>query len=381
MRGADRKLDVQALGPGDVVITSYDLLVRDQARLSRRWATLVLDEAHAIKNAQTQRARAAAELEADFRLALTGTPVENRLSELWSLMSVVLPPLLGPWEHFRDRYVKPIEMSRDAEVRRALAGLVRPFLLRRTKSEVARDLPPRSEVRIDVELSPAERKRYDAVRKASLAALTGLDPHTPPEQRRFLILAALTRLRQLASHPQLVDPGAPAESAKLTALLEHCETLLGEGRRALIFSQFTSHLDLVEAALVEGGRRLLRLDGSTPEKARRDIVTRFQAGEAELLLLSLKAGGVGLNLTAATDVILLDPWWNPAVEDQAADRAHRIGQTSAVTIWRLVARETVEEQMLALHQSKRDLVAGVLEGTGESGALTVEELMTLVSAG
>jgi superfamily II DNA or RNA helicase len=383
MRGADRRLDADSLGAGDVVVTSYDLLSRDIEDLGRRWATLVLDEAHAIKNASTQRFKAASAVRADFRLGLTGTPLENRLSELWSLFAVILPDLFGPFESFRERFVRPIELNPDtavrAEVRGWLSRIVRPFLLRRTKLEVARELPPKTEVRLDVELSPAERQRYDLLRKSSLQALAGLDPNLTTEQRRFQVLTALTRLRQLACHPQLVDPQAPDESSKLSRLVEHCLELKEEGRRALVFSQFTAHLDIAGPALAREGIQMLRLDGSTPEKQRRDIVTRFQAGEGDLLLLSLKAGGVGINLTAATDVVLLDPWWNPAVEDQAADRAHRIGQTQAVNVWRLVARGTVEEQILALHAAKRELVSGVLEGTGQSGSLSVDELMSLLN--
>jgi hypothetical protein len=377
-RGAERYVDPATLGPGDVVVTSYDLLIRDIDRLRIPWATLVLDEAHAVKNPDTQRARATREINADLRLALTGTPMENRLSELWSLFSVVLPGLLGPWESFRERYATPIERDRDPVAQANLSRIVRPFLLRRLKSEVARELPDRMEVRVDVELTAEERRLYELVRQASVQALQDQDPSTPPQQRRFQVLAAITRLRQLSCHPKLVDPASEVPSAKLARLVELCEELKAEGRRALVFSQFTEHLSLAREALTEAGFSMRNIEGSTPEKQRRDEVTAFQAGEGDLFLLSLKAGGTGLNLTAASDVILLDPWWNPAVEDQAADRAHRIGQTRAVTIWRLVARGTIEEQILKLHAAKRDLVSGVLDGTAAGGALGVDELLALL---
>ncbi len=378
LRGKGRALG--NIGPGDVLVTSYDLLVRDAEVLAGvEFGTVVFDEAHAVKNAETHRARAASDLQAGFRLALTGTPVENRLSELWSLFRVVSPSLFGSWERFRESFAAPIERDGDPERRAALANTIRPFILRRLKREVARELPSRTEVQVDVVLSAAEQKRYDQVRVATLAALAGLDPAVPPEKRRFQVLAALTRLRQLACHPSLVDDTWTGESAKLIRLAELISELRDEGRRALVFSQFTRHLDLAATALEKIGFSMRRIDGSTPENDRRAEVDLFQRGEGDVFLLSLKAGGTGLNLTAASDVVLLDPWWNPAVEDQAADRAHRIGQTRAVTIYRLVTRGTVEEQIIAMHEAKRDLVAGVLDGTGGGGTLSVEELLTLMT--
>jgi hypothetical protein len=215
------------------------------------------------------------------------------------------------------------------------------------------------------------------MRVSAVAALLG-DDSTPMERRRFQVLAAITRLRQLACHPRLVDPQGPPGSAKLARLVELVNELRAEGRRPLVFSQFTEHLALARAALAAEGLRLRYLDGSTPAAARSAEVDAFQAGEGDAFLLSLKAGGLGINLTSASEVVLLDPWWNPAVEDQAADRAHRIGQTQRVTVYRLVARGTVEEEILAMHTRKRDLVAGVLAGTAEAGALSVDELMGLL---
>ena len=363
-----------------VIVTSYDLLVRYAEPLSAiKWATLVLDEAQAIKNPATRRARAVFGIEAGFTLALSGTPLENHTGELWSLFKAVAPGLLGSQEDFGRRFQGPVERQKDPRVRRALARLIRPFVLRRLKSEVARELPERTEVRLDIDLSKAERRLYDEVRASVLAALAGADPSLEPGQRRFQVLAALTRLRQLACHPKLLDDRSTVGSSKLAALRELVAELRDNGHRALVFSQFTSLLALAREALVADGVTLRYLDGSTPAARRREEVDAFQRGEADVFLLSLKAGGTGLNLTAADYVIHLDPWWNPAVEDQATDRAHRIGQERPVTVYRLVARGTVEDGIVAMHADKRELVAAVLDGTGSASALSAEELLAIIS--
>jgi superfamily II DNA or RNA helicase len=379
-RGADRPRADEPPGPGDVLVTSYDLLIRDVDILSTfEFATFVLDEAQAVKNPDTHRARAARSIQAQFRVGLSGTPLENRTSELWSLFAAVAPGVLGARDRFRTTYALPIERDGDADRRRGLARRIRPFILRRVKSEVARDLPERTEVRVDVDLSADERRLYDAARALALDELT--ESAVPEQQRRIQVLAALTRLRQLACHPRLVDPEAVEESSKLGVLVDLLSQLREEGRRTLVFSQFVRQLQLVRERLATEGFKLRYLDGSTPEQDRRAEVERFQAGEGEVFLVSLKAGGTGLDLTAASDVVILDPWWNPSVEDQAADRAHRIGQTRAVTIYRLVARETVEEKILALHEQKRDLVSSVLEGTGAASTLSADELLELLREG
>jgi len=379
-RGAARQALLPTLAPGDLLVTSWDLLPRDGDALAAvPFATLVLDEAQAMKNAGTARAKAAAALNAGFRVALTGTPVENRVGELWSLFRVIAPGLLGSWERFRDRFATAIERDGDTRRRAALAKLIRPFLLRRLKSEVATELPQRSDVNVEIVLSREERLLYDHARAALLDDLSA--ESGPPEQQRFKVLAALTRLRQLACHPRLLDPTSVLPSAKLTRLRELVAELRENGHRALIFSQFTKHLALVREALEADGVPLRYLDGSTPESQRRAEVDAFQAGRGDVFLISLKAGGVGLNLTAATYVLHLDPWWNPAVEDQASDRAHRIGQTQPVTVYRLVARGTIEEQILALHGEKRELVAGLLDGTGAAAAMKTDELLALLQAG
>jgi superfamily II DNA or RNA helicase len=374
-RGAERS--AAGLAPGDVLVTSYAVLARDAEALAAvEFATVVLDEAQAVKNAETLRARAARDLQAGFRLALTGTPVENRLAELWSLFRIIAPGLLGSAERFRDRFVAPIERDRDEGRRRALARIVRPFLLRRTKAEVAPELPPRTEVTRLIDLSRGERRLYDETRLAAVEQL-GRDGG-PPQERRFRILAAITRLRQIACHPRLVDGAWPGASSKLAELVELVAELRDEGHRALVFSQFTSFLALARTALHETGLTTRYLDGATPAPERAREVDAFQRGEGDVFLLSLKAGGTGLNLTAASYVVLLDPWWNPAVEDQAADRAHRIGQTRPVTIYRLVARGTIEEAILKLHGEKRALVETVLDGTGQAAPLASDEQLALV---
>ncbi len=379
-REGDRAATLAALGPNDVLVCSWGLLVLHAEELAKvPLATLVLDEAQAIKNPATRRARAARELSAECRVALSGTPLENHLGELWSLFRVVAPGLLGSWEAFRERFAAPIERDLDPERLAALSRVVRPFILRRMKSQVATELPARTEVRQLVTLSTAERSLYDDARIATMARLA--EEAANPQQKRFEVLAALTRLRQLACHPKLFDPESALASSKLARFLEIVDELKDNGHRALVFSQFTGHLALVREKLDERDVRYLYLDGQTPEAERIRSVDAFQAGEADIFLISLKAGGTGLNLTAADYVVHLDPWWNPAVEDQATDRAHRLGQTKPVTVYRLVAKGTIEEAILALHEEKRDLVAGVLDGAGMAAKLTNEELMALIRAG
>jgi len=376
---ANRVNGLRALGPGDVLVVSYGLLVRDLVRLaSVHFATAVFDEAQALKNAKTQRARAARQLVADFKCALSGTPFENHLGELWSLFSIVFPPLLGSWEAFRSRYAVVIEKQLDPAAAPALSRVLSPFLLRRTKAQVETELPPRTEVRVPVVLSAPEWQLYEDTRLAALSDLETSRAKMKEQERRIQVLAALTRLRLIAAHPRLHDPRSKLASSKLARLLELALELRAEGHRALIFSQFTTHLALVREALDAQGIASVYLDGQTPRRARSERVHEFQMGDAPFFLISLKAGGVGLNLTAATTVIHLDPWWNPAVEDQASDRAHRLGQTKPVTVFRMVAMGTIEEQMLTLHAAKKSLITRVLEGTDQAASLSTRELISLL---
>jgi superfamily II DNA or RNA helicase len=374
-READRERALQELKAGDVLLISYGLLVHDAERLGKvSFATLVVDEAQAAKNPDTARAKALRGLQAEARMALTGTTVENRLSELWSLFRIVFPGLLGSRDAFRKRFAEPIERERDPSARAALSRVLRPFLLRRTKAEVARELPPRIETTVPVVLSEGERRLYEQLRLATLARMG----NQAEEGQRFELLAALTRLRQLACHPRLGDPDSALPSSKLERLAERVEELRAEGGRALVFSQFVQLLGLAREVLEARGFSLKYLDGQTPPSERQARVEAFQRGEGDVFLISLKAGGTGLNLTAADHVIHLDPWWNPAVEDQATGRAHRIGQTRPVTVSRLVSQGTIEEAIIALHAEKRELASSLLSEADGAAALTPEQLLALL---
>ena len=380
-RETDRDEVLQNLGAGDVIVVSYGMLQRDIERIAKvKWHTLVLDEAQKVKNAVTKTAQAVRQIEADWRLALTGTPVENHLGELWSIFRAVCPGLLGSWDRFRSKFADSIEKQKDPVRRRALSRLMRPFILRRTKSEVLEELPARTEIIRTAEMTKEETQRYHAARLDAIANLAGAGESEKGgvADRRFEVLAALTRLRQLACHPKLVDAEWPGDSAKLELFMEIVEELREGNHRALVFSQFVQHLELIRAALDAAGITYQYLDGQTPAKEREKRVDAFQRGEGEMFLISLKAGGTGLNLTAADYVIHMDPWWNPAVEDQATDRAHRIGQTRPVTVYRLVTKDTIEEQILAMHAGKRNLVADILEGTDQAGKLSTRELVDLI---
>ncbi len=376
---SDRAALVAGLGPRDVLVCSYGLLHGEAELLGGRpWQMAVLDEAQAIKNAGTKRAQASLALQAGFRLALSGTPVENDLDELWSLFNFVNPGLLGSREGFGKRFAVPIERDRDAQARQALRSLIRPFLLRRTKAAVLSELPPRTEQTMQVEMGEAERAFYEAMRQRALETIAGLD--APEGKRKIHILAEITRLRRACCNPALIDPAAGVPSGKLDAFLDLVDDLVRNRHRALVFSQFVGHLGLMRAALDARGVRYEYLDGSTSSAERERRVAAFQAGGAELFLISLRAGGTGLNLTAADYVVHLDPWWNPAVEDQASDRAHRIGQERPVTIYRLIMQDSIEERIVRLHRDKRDLASDLLEGAETSARLSEEELLDLIRA-
>ena len=373
---ADRAAQTGGLGPRDVLIASYALLALEEALLSGiSWRMAVFDEAQAFKNAETKRAQAARKILAQFRLALTGTPVENDLDELWSLFSVINPRLLGSRERFANRFAGPIERSRDPRVLSSLRSLIRPFMLRRTKSAVLSELPPRTEITLEVELPPEERAFYEALRRNALERIADLADR---KDSRIHILAEITRLRRALCHPALVDPETHLPGSKLETFLGLVDELRDNRHRALVFSQFTGHLERVAKALDARQVPYQYLDGGTPAKEREKRVEAFQGGEGDLFLISLRAGGTGLNLTAADYVIHLDPWWNPAVEDQASDRAHRIGQQRPVTIYRLIATGSIEEKILELHGRKRDLANDLLEGAEISGKLSNEELIALI---
>ena len=375
----DRAALVAGLGAQDVLVCSYGLLQQTgEALASRDWQMVVLDEAQAIKNAETKRAQSVQALRAGFRLALTGTPVENYLDELWSLFSFVNPGVLGSREGFQKRFARPMERDKDPHARQALRALIRPFLLRRTKAAVLSELPPRTEQTLTVEMGEAERAFYEALRQRSLERIAALD--APEGRRKIQILAEITRLRRACCNPALIDAAAGVPSGKLAAFMALVEDLIRNRHKALVFSQFVGHLELVRAALDAKRIRYEYLDGSTPSAEREKRVAAFQAGGADLFLISLRAGGTGLNLTAADYVVHLDPWWNPAVEDQASDRAHRIGQERPVTIYRLIMEASIEEQILQLHRDKRDLASDLLEGTETTARLSEAALLDLIRA-
>lgn len=369
----ERQSVVEKAEAFDVLLVSYGVVVRELKILgARTFATLVVDEAQAIKNHATQRFQAVLKIPSDFRVVTTGTPVENRLEELWALFHFLNPGLLGSLERFRERFIAPIEAGQ-VPARQHLKKLVHPFLLRRTKSQVLHELPARTDITLEVPLSPSERTFYEALRTRALEKLNASEAET------MQVLAELTRLRRACCHPSLVEPKKKAgEGSKLEAVRELLNELRQGGHRALIFSQFVDHLQLLRQELDQQQLVYQYLDGTTPAQERSRRVKAFQAGEGEVFLISLRAGGFGLNLTGADYVIHMDPWWNPAVEDQASDRAHRIGQLRPVTVYRLVAKDTVEEKILALHRQKRELAQGLLEGAEEGVRLSTSELLGLM---
>ncbi len=366
LHGPERKGRFQWIEESDLVLTTYPLLVRDIEQLKRhRFHLLMLDEAQAIKNPRAKVSRQVRELDSRHRLCLTGTPLENHLGELWSLFDFLMPGLLGSQAKFRRLFRNPIERENDEERRELLGRRIRPFFLRRTKAEVAPELPPKTEIVQAVPLSGAQRQLYERTRVALHDKVRQAVASQGAERSRITVLDALLRLRQICCDPRLlkqVDGVAEMESAKLELLMELLPELVAEGRRVLLFSQFVSMLELIEKAVAERGIRYVKLTGQTRD--RQAVVERFQAGQVPLFLVSLKAGGVGLNLTAADTVIHYDPWWNPAVEDQATDRAHRIGQQQNVFVYRLLTEDTIEQKVFDLQQSKRGLVEGLLGGGG-----------------
>jgi len=377
----DRQRLLDNLGPFDLLICSYGLLQQEQvaAMLAQiPFRTIILDEAQAIKNTATRRSQGAMNLQADFKLIMTGTPLENHLGELWNLFRFITPGLLGSHDQFNQRFALPIERDNNGQARRHLKKLIQPFILRRTKTQVLQELPSRTEIPMYVELSSQEMAFYEALRRQSLEELNNSDGS--PGQKHLQILAAITKLRRSCCNSQLVSSDMALPSSKLEVFGTIVDDLLENKHKALVFSQFVDHLRLIREYIEGRGIAYQYLDGSTPAKERQVRVDAFQRGKGELFLISLKAGGLGLNLTAADYVIHMDPWWNPAVEDQASDRAHRIGQKRPVTIYRLIAKNTIEEKIVALHSQKRDLADSLLEGTELSGKMSADDLLNLMRA-
>lgn len=363
-------------GRGKLVICSYALLQQDQAKLTGlSWGTAVLDEAQFIKNSQSLRAQAAFRIESKQRIAATGTPVENHAADLWSIFHFINPGLLGDFADFNRRFVKPIERDGAQTPEQLLRRVIQPYVLRRLKRDVLQELPPLTELAHEVQLSPDETARYAVLRKQIHDKLF---TSWGKRENKIEVLAEITRLRRFCCHPRLVFPDADLESSKIQAFLELVEELRENGHRALVFSQFVDFLGLVREQLEERRIGYEYLDGSTPQVERQKRVDAFQHGGASLFLISLKAGGFGLNLTAADYVIHLDPWWNPAVESQATDRAHRIGQERRVTVYRLITKHTIEEKIVELHAKKRNLARTLLDGGARAEKLSAAELVRLI---
>lgn len=371
--GCDRKTLVENASEYDIILTTYGLLINEAETLAaKEWNIITLDEAHIIKNKETKMSKAAMELNGSFRLLLTGTPLQNHLGEIWNLFQFANPGLLGTFQQFTEKFIYPIEKNGDKNRQRQLKRLLQPFILRRTKTEVLDELPEKTEITLHVELAEQERALYENLRREAVSNLE------EGSVTAIQTLAEITKLRQAACHPSLVHPELNLPSAKSAAFLKLVEELVKNDHRSLVFSQFTSHLNLIRKELDDAHIDYLYLDGSTPLAERNKLVKAFQTGEQPLFLISLKAGGLGLNLTAADFVIHLDPWWNPAIEDQASDRAYRIGQTRPVTVYRLIATQTIEEKIIRLHQTKKSLADSLLDGSDLAHKLTKEDMLELL---
>ncbi len=376
LQGKSRHWQKQFLHNYDVVLTTYPVLVRDAEELANTpYHLLVLDEAQAIKNPRSRANRAAAELEARHRLCLTGTPVENNLDELWALFDFLSPGLLGTGDEFRMRFRHPIERDGNEQQLALLRQRVAPFVLRRTKDQVAKELPPKTELVRPVEIHGAERELYESIRVAAHAEVRGLIRKKGLVASTVAILDALMKLRQVCCHPALVSvqrAKTVTESAKFDVLFETLTQHLGQGRRILIFSQFARMLALISEELLRRGIRHTVLTGATRD--RQSVIDTFQNGKVDLFLISLKAGGTGLNLTRADTVIHYEPWWNPAAQSQATDRAYRIGQKNPVFVHNLIVAGSVEERMLRLQERKRHLADTILGGARAEFRFSEEEV-------
>lgn len=375
----DRDQFFKELGPQDVAIASYGLMQSEIARFEKiEFSTIILDEAQAIKNMETKRSQAVMKLQGAFRLVLTGTPLENHLGEMWNLFRFITPGLLGSDKEFRQRFAVPIERNQCRESRHRLKKLIQPFLLRRTKTEVLSELPARTESVLEVELSPAEVALYEAIRKQALEKLASEEHEGSNKgQQHLQVLAELTKLRLACCHPALVG-GDSIEGSKLALFRQKIREIINGNHKVLVFSQFVKHLQILKEELDAMDVAYQYLDGSTPTKKRKQIVEAFQSGDGDVFLISLKAGGTGLNLTAADYVIHMDPWWNPAVEDQATDRAHRIGQMRPVNVYRFVTKGTIEEKIIELHKTKCDLADSLLEGSNVASKMSIDDLLNLL---
>ena len=376
LQGPKRAKDFTSMCNFDVVLTTFPLLWRDvRALAAQPFHLLILDEAQSVKNAASRSARAVRRLKARHRLCLTGTPLENHLGELWAQFDFLMPGFLGDSRSFQRLWRKPIEVNGETVRAQLLAQRVRPFILRRRKEDVATELKPLTEIIQRVQLQGQQRDLYESVRVAADTQVRRLLARTHFKGAQISILDALLKLRQVCCDPYLIKGTkmpVGMDRAKLELLMTMLPALVNEGRRVLVFSQFTEMLTLIEPELDALQLPWLALTGKTPPAKRGALVTQFQAGSVPIFLVSLKAGGLGLNLTAADTVIHVDPWWNPAVEQQATARAHRIGQDQPVFVYKLVVQGSIEDRMLELQARKSALVQGVL-GTDGEGAVKFSE--------
>ena len=377
---AERRQILAEADSEDILLTSYDLLKRDISEYEGyKFRCEIIDEAQYIKNANTQAAKAVKEVQADFRLALTGTPVENRLSELWSIFDYLMPGFLYSYKKFREEVEIPAVQNSDEDAMKRLQKMIRPFVLRRLKKEVLTDLPDKLEENMFVQLTGEQQKLYDAHVKRMMLML---DKQSEEEFKtsKITILAELTKLRQICCDPSLIFTDYKADSAKVDMCLNMISNAVESGHKILLFSQFTTMLDHLAKRLEEEKISYYMLTGSTSKEKRAQMVENFNTDDTQVFCISLKAGGTGLNLTAADIVIHFDPWWNLAVQNQATDRAHRIGQKNVVNVYKLIVKDTIEENILKLQEKKRELADQILEGEGlNGGSFTKEELMELLS--
>jgi SNF2 family DNA or RNA helicase len=376
LHGLDRHARRGELGAINVVITTYTVLARDiEAMKLLPWHLVVLDEAQVIKSPDAKATKAVCQLDTRHRLCLSGTPIENNLQELWSEFTFLMPGLLGDRKGFARRFRTPIEKNDDPVRRAQLIRRIKPFLLRRTKPEVAADLPPKHTILRRITLAPEQRELYETIRGTLYDKVRERITDLSASQSRIVVLDALLKLRQVCCDPRLVKlPSARLveTSSKLDDLLAMVEEMIPEGRRILLFSQFTSMLDLIKPCLTKAGIGFVELRGDTVDRA--GPVGKFERGEVPLFLISLKAGGRGLNLTAADTVIHYDPWWNPAAEDQASDRAHRIGQTKSVFVYKLIAADTVEDRIVELQRRKAGLANIALSAGGDFAGIDIDDV-------
>ena len=376
----NKKKSIEAAGASDVVVTTYGmLLTQSEALGGKQWNVICLDEAHQIKNRNTRTSVAAMNLKGQHRMILTGTPIQNHLGDLWNLFQFINPGMLGPWQGFLDSYIRCPEYEQKNKQEK-LRSYTTPFILRRTKEEVLDDLPEKISYTHLVDLTNDEMLIYDKCRRDAEALFNDEVKKKDKPQVKISFFEMLTRLRLIANAVQLAYPEWRKGSSKVKELMEMLGTITETPEnKVLVFSQFTSVLDIVRAQLEKAGMDYLYLDGQTSMKDRAKAVNTFQEGGPQVFLISLKAGGLGLNLTAANYVILMDPWWNPAIENQATDRAHRLGQKRSVTVIRMVSSQTIEEKILKLHEKKQGLADKMLEGTADSSSLTMDDILDLVS--